>query len=102
MKNGGRIPWNAAAICEIFRIFCLIGRHHTKGGSENHLTDQFSRLEQWSNITFLSAKDLSRLHLFGPIVLPGVFLGYVLNSGGIWKGDIMVADIEEFEQMDAS
>ena len=26
-KNGGRIPWNAAAICETFKIFCLMGRH---------------------------------------------------------------------------
>ena len=43
----------------------------------------------------ISAKDLSRLHQFGPTVLPGFFLGYVLSAGGIWKGDIMVADIEE-------
>ena len=35
-------------------------------------------------------------------VLPGMFLGQVLSAGGIWKGDIMVADIEELEQMDAS
>ena len=49
-----------------------------------------------------SAKDLSRRHQLGPKVLPGVFLGYVLYAEGIWKGDIMVADIEELEQMDAS
>ena len=29
----------------------------------------------------ISAKDLSRLHQFGPKVLPGVFLGYVLHAG---------------------
>ena len=34
----------------------------------------------------ISAEDLSRLHQFG---------GYVLYLGGILKGDIMVADIEE-------
>ena len=39
---------------------------------------------------------------FGAKVLPGIFLGYVLYAGGIWKGDIMVADIEELEEMDAS
>ena len=49
-----------------------------------------------------SAKDLSKLHQFGPKVLPGIFLGYVLSAGGIWKGDILAADIEELEQMDAS
>ena len=51
----------------------------------------------------VSAEDLSRLHQFGfNKVLPGIFLGYVLQAGGIWKGDIMAADIEEVDQMDAS
>ena len=50
----------------------------------------------------ISAKDLSRIHQFGPEVLPDVFLGYALHAGRIWKGDIMVADIEELDQMDAS
>ena len=44
-----------------------------------------------------SVKNRSRVHQFGPKVLPGNFLGYVLYAGGIWKGDIMVADIEELE-----
>ena len=35
MKNGGLIPWSAAAICETF-----MGRHHMKGGSECPSTDQ--------------------------------------------------------------
>ena len=30
------------------------------------------------------------------------FFGYALIAGGIWKGDIMVADIEELEILDAS
>ena len=34
------------------------------------------------------AKDQSRLHQFGVKVLPGIFLGYALYSGEIWKGDI--------------
>ena len=50
----------------------------------------------------ISAKDLSRLHQFGAKVLPVIFLGYALSAGGIWKGDIMVADIEELETTDAS
>ena len=49
-----------------------------------------------------SAKDVSRLHQLGPKVLPDMFLGYVWYAGRIWKGDIMVADIEELEEMDAS
>ena len=50
----------------------------------------------------ISAKDLSRLHQLGPKVLPVKFLGYVLSAVRIWKGDILVANIEKFEKVDAS
>ena len=50
----------------------------------------------------ISSKDQSRLHQFEAKVLPGMFLVYALFAVGIWKGDIMVADIEELEEMDAS
>ena len=50
----------------------------------------------------VSARELSRLHQFGPKVMPGKFLGYALYPVRIWKGDMLVADIEELEQMDAS
>ena len=49
-----------------------------------------------------SAKDQSRIHQFGKKFLPGLYLGYALYSGGIWKGDVLVADLEELEKMDAS
>ena len=49
-----------------------------------------------------TAKDQSRIHLFGKQVLPGLFLGYALYAEGIWKGDVLVADLEELETMDAS
>ena len=50
----------------------------------------------------ITAKDQSRIHQFGKKVLPGLFLGYALYAGGIWKGDILIADLEELETMDAS
>ena len=59
----------------------------------------FSSLVEYHPIT---AKDQSRIHQFGKKVLLGLFLGYALCAGGIWKGDISVADIEEMETMDAS
>ena len=68
----------------------------------NHLKDQiipFGSLVEYHPIT---AKDQSRIHQFGMKVLPGLFLGYALYAGGIWKGDVLVADIEELETMDAS
>ena len=49
-----------------------------------------------------TAKDQSRIHQFGKKVLPGLFLGYALYAGGIWKGDVLVADLEELETMEAS
>ena len=44
----------------------------------------------------ITAKDQSRIHQFGKKVLPGLFLGYALYAGGIWKGDVLIADVEEF------
>ena len=50
----------------------------------------------------ISAKDTSRLHQFGSKILACIFLGYVKNTGRIWKGDIMIVDVEELEEIDAS
>ena len=50
----------------------------------------------------ISAKDQSRIHQFGKKVLPGLFLGYALYGGEIWKGDILVANLKELETMEAS
>ena len=44
----------------------------------------------------VSAKDMSRLHQIG---LPGIFLGYALYAGRTWKGDTVIADNEELEEM---
>ena len=44
-----------------------------------------------------TAKDQSRIHQFGKIVLPGLFLGYALYAGRIWKGDVLVADLEDLK-----
>ena len=65
----------------------------------NHVKDQSFLLVEYYSI---SAKDQSRIHQFGNKVLLGLFLGYALYAGGIWKGDVLVEDIEELEAMDAS
>ena len=49
----------------------------------------------------VTAKDQSRIHQFGKKVLPGLYLGHALYAEGIWKGDVLVADLEELETMDA-
>ena len=50
----------------------------------------------------ITAKDQSRIHQFEKKVLPGLFLGYALYARGIWKSDVLIADLEELETMDAS
>ena len=49
----------------------------------------------------MTVKDQSRIHQFGKKVLPGFILGYALYAGGIWKGDVLIEDLEELETMDA-
>ena len=68
----------------------------------NHLKDRLFHLVHWLSITLFTAKDQSRIHQFGKKVLPGLFLGYALYAGRIWKGDVLVAHLEELETMDAS
>ena len=35
-------------------------------------------------------------------MLPGIFLDFELIAGGIWKGDILIAGLEDLEKLDAS
>ena len=102
MKIGGQIIWNAIPICETLQISYLMGKHHMRDVLGNHLKDQLFYLVHCLSITQKTAKDQSRIHQFGKKVLPGLFLGYALYAAGIWKGEILVADIEELETMDAS
>ena len=77
MKIGGRIPWNVIAICETFKISCLMGRHPMEdvmGQPFNGPIISFGSLVEYHPI---SAKDQSRDY----INLPGISLGYVLYAG---------------------
>ena len=102
MKNGGQIPWNAIPICETFKISCLMGNtpyERRFGEPFEGPIIPFGSLVEYHPI---SAKYQSRIHQFGKKVLPGLLLGYALYAGGIWKGDVLIADLEELETMDAS
>ena len=35
-------------------------------------------------------------------MISGLIIGYALYAGRIWKGDVLIADLEELETMDAS
>ena len=98
MKVGGQILWNVTPICE------------TSSDGKTPYERRFGQPFKGPIIPFGSlgehqpttAKDQSRIHQFGKKVLPGLFLGYALYAGEIWKGDVLVADLEELETMDAS
>ena len=87
MKVVGQILW--------------MGRRPMKVVLGNHSKDLLflGSLNEYHPIT---AKDQSRIHQSGKKVLPGLFLGYAIYAGGTWKGDVLIADLEELETMDAS
>ena len=101
MKNGGRTPWSAICFRNIQDLFSDGKTHNERrfGIPFNGPVIPFGEMVEYH---LISAKDISRLHQFGPKVLPSIFLGYALHAGGIWKGDMMIADIEELEDTDAS
>ena len=48
--------WSVTAICETFKISCLMGRHHTKDVLGNHGNDPLFHLVHWLSITLLLRK----------------------------------------------
>ena len=101
MKIGGQIPWNAIPIWRNVTDPLSDGKTPSErrfGQPFKGPLIPFGSLVEYYPIT---AKDQSRIHQFGKKVLPGLFLGYALYAGRIWKGDVLVADLEELETMDA-
>ena len=101
MKNGGRIPWNGTPICETFKISCLMAKHLVRGGLEYDFKGPvipFGAMVEYHPILKTCRNCISSARE----VLPGIFLGNALYARGIWKGNIMIADTEELEDMDAS
>ena len=102
MKVGGQILWNVIPICETFTDLLSDGKtpyERRFGKPFKGPIIPFGSLVEYHP---KNAKDQSRIHQFGKKVLLGLFLGYALYAGWIWKGDILVADVEELETMDAS
>ena len=64
-----------------FKISCLMGRHHMKGGSECHFNGPVIPFGAGVEYHSVCAKDTSRSHQFGPQVLPRILFGYVFYAG---------------------
>ena len=99
MEVGGQILWNVTPICETSQIYYLMGRLHTKDVLENLSTDQSFRLVHWLSITLTLRRTSQESIILERKSCLDCSLD-TLSTGGIWKGDVLVADIEELEQMD--
>ena len=102
MKVGGHILWNVMPICETSQICCPMGRRPMIDVLGHPFTGPiipFGSLVEYHPIT---AKDQLRIHQFGKKISPELFHGYALYARGIWKGDVLVADLDELETMHAS
>ena len=103
MKNGGLIRWNAiTAFCENVQDLLEEG----KTWYERRFGEPFKRpiIPFGAMVEYppISTRDQSRLHQFGKKGLFCIFLGYELIAVRIWKEDMLIADLEELEKMDAS
>ena len=100
MKMGGQMPWNVTLLRNVTDLSDGKTHHERRFGQPfKGPIIPFGSLVENHPIT---GKDQSRIHQFGKKVLPGLFLGYALYAGELWKGDVLVADHEELETMDAS
>ena len=102
MKVGGQILWNVTPICETSQINYLMGRRPMKDVLGNNLKDRLFHLVHWLSIT-LSLRRISQesINLERKSYLD-CSSDTLCTRGGIWKGDVLTADLEELETMDAS
>ena len=102
MKIGEQIPLNATLICGTLQISYLMGKLHVRDVLVKHLKDQLFYLVHWLTIT-PSLRRISQESInFERKSYLDCSSDTLCTRGGIWKGDILVADIEELETMDAS
>ena len=102
MKIGGQIPWNAFPICETFKIYYLMGKLHTRDVLGNLLKDRTFHMVRWLSITlFLRRTSQESINLERKSYLDCSSDTHCTRCGN-WKGDVLVADLEELDTMDAS
>ena len=102
MKVGGQILWNVIFICETSQICYLMGRRPVKDVLGNHLKDRLLHLVHWlSIILLLQTTSQESINLERKSYLD-CSSDTLCTREGIWKGDVLIADLEELETMDAS
>ena len=102
MKVGGQIPWNVTPFCETSQIYCLMGRRPMKDVLGNHSKDLLFHLVHWLSITLKLRKTSQESINLERKSYQDCWSDAHCTRGGIWKGDVLFADLEELETMDAS
>ena len=97
MRDGGLILWNAVAICETFKTSLRDWKTPCERRFGRSFKGPIIPLGALVEYLLISTLDQARVHQFEKKVLSGFFFGCALIARVIWKGDILVADLEELE-----
>ena len=100
--SGGQIPWNAIAICETSMTSWQTGNLKMNEDLGNHSKDQVYHLAHWLDISQTPRETKQEIINLERKFYHGSFPRICFDRGGIWKGDILIADIEELGNMNAS
>ena len=96
MKNGRLL----LAICEKSSNLPAEGKTPNERRFGEPFKGPMISLEQWLNIIRFQREIDQDFINFGKQVLLGIFLVYELIAWGIWKGDILIADLDNLEKLD--
>ena len=96
-KSGGEKQWNAYVVGETYKTNWQTEKSAYKRRCETPVDGTVIPFGADIYLNSISSKDTSRLHQVGPKMLPGIFIGNALNSGGGWTGDVLIADWQDIE-----
>ena len=84
--------WSASVICETrkTKVADRTSTHESRFGTP--FDGPGTPFGTEIHVDPLSTKYKSRHHQLGTKIIPGIFIGYALNSGGGWTGDSIIAD----------
>ena len=102
MKVGGQILWNVTPVCETSQIYYLMGRRTMKDVLGNHLRDLLFHLVHWLIITLLLRRTSQESINLERRSYQDCSSDTLCTRAGIWKGDVLIADLVELETTDAS
>ena len=102
MNGGGRNPWNAVGCLRNVQDLLADGKTQCERRFGEPFKGPLIPCGAMVEYHPTSPKDQARIHQFDKKALPGIFLGHTLIADRVWKGDILTADLEDLEKLDAS